>query len=99
MADTDFDFHQNKKTGKTYVSRRLDGGLRIASKVIDSDGLIHEVVLKNEIVLRKTPGGRQEIVAKFDEGPRKLQVVTIQRWNVLKRIPQEKVFFFFADQK
>ena len=48
MADTDFDFHQNKKTGKTYVSRRLDGGLRIASKIIDSDGLIHEVVLKGE---------------------------------------------------
>ena len=46
-------------------------------------------------MLRKSPGG-QEIVAKFYEGPRKLQVVTIQRWNVLKRIPQEKVFFSFA---
>jgi hypothetical protein len=94
--DTDFDYHQNKKTGKTYVSRRVDGGLRIASKVIDSDGLIHEVVLKDEVVLRKTRGGRQEIVAKFYEGVRRLHVVTIQRWNTLKGIPQEKAYFSFV---
>lgn len=40
MADEE-EIHRNKLTGKTYISRQvptLNGPLRIASKVVDSEG-------------------------------------------------------------
>jgi len=96
MSDrSDFEFHRNKRPGKTYVSRRFGGDQRIASKVVDSDGVFYEAVLRDEVVLRVTPRRRQEIVAKFFENDAELRVVTFQRWNVEKGVPREKVSFSF----
>jgi hypothetical protein len=94
--DEKYSFHINKKPGKTYVSRRLDYGLRIASKVIDSEEFFYEAMIKDEVVLRRTPRGRQEIVAKFFEDERHLRVVTLQRWNSFKGRPQENTYFSFT---
>ena len=66
MADEE-EIHRNKLTNKTYISPQvptLNGPLRIASKVIDSDGAYYAKV-KNEVVLRRTPTARTEIVAKL----------------------------------
>ena len=92
----EYEIHKNKRPGKTYVSPRIDGGLRIASKVIDSSEAFHEMILKNEIVIHRSPGGRQEIVAKFYEGYRHLQVVTIQKWNATRGVPSDKQYFSFV---
>ena len=75
------EIHRKKRTGKTYISPRVEtaaGPLRIASKVLDSEGL-EFVKVKNEVVLRRTPTGRTEIIAKFLEDNRQLTVVTLQR--------------------
>src|SRR5688572_7696949 len=96
-SDRDYEFHIAKKDAKTYVSPRLDGGLRIASKVMDADRHFHEAAIVGEVVLRVTPGRRQEVVAKFFEDDRQLQVVTLQRWTVGERFrPSERVHFSFV---
>ena len=77
------EIHRNKFPNKTYITPQvptLEGPLRIASKVIDSEGAYYAKV-KNEIVLRRTPSARIEIIAKFLEDDRKLTVLTIQQFN------------------
>lgn len=100
MADEE-KFHRNKLPGKTYVSPRIyidaHEAIRIASKVIDSDGL-HYATVKKETVLRRTEKGRTEIIAKFLESTRELRVVTIQSFNGQTGTPQ-KSHFSFTDKE
>lgn len=95
---TDADIHNNKRTDKTYVSRSVEtpeGALRIASKVIDSEGLFYAKA-KNEVVLRRTATGRTEIIAKFLEVDRRPSVVTIQAFNGRSGLPQKTHFSFIG---
>lgn len=93
--------HRNKLPGKTYISSRVDLGegenLRIASKVIDSEGL-HYATVKKEVVLRRTEKGRTEIIAKFLESTRGLSVVTLQAFNGEKGTPQKTHFSFIGEE-
>ncbi|URF05055.1 Shedu immune nuclease family protein [Cupriavidus campinensis] len=95
------EIHRSKLPNKTYISPRIDTGLgehlRIASKVVDSEGLYHATV-KNEVVLRRTNTGRTEIVAKFFETTRGLTVVTIQAFNGNKGTPQKTHFSFIGEE-
>lgn len=91
---------RNKRTDKTYISPALPtigGSLRIASKVFDAGGM-HHAVVKKETVLRTTPTRRTEIVAKFLEDGRNLQVVTIQAFNGETGKPQRTHFSFVGSQ-
>lgn len=93
--------HRNKLPDKTYVSPRIDVGageaLRIASKVVDSEGL-HYATVKKEVVLRRTEKGRTEIIAKFLESTRGLSVVTLQAFNGDKGTPQKTHFSFVGEE-
>lgn len=94
------EIHKNKLPGKTYISPRVstrDGPLRIASKIIDSEGL-HFAKVKEEIVLRRTETGRTEIIAKFLEDGRGLTVVTIQSFNGNTGNPHNTHFSFVGGQ-
>ena len=79
------EIHDNKSTLKTYVSRPVensgDNKLRIASKVFDSITDYDHVIEKGSSVLHTTHGGRREIVAKFWENERNLQVLTIRAYR------------------
>ncbi|WP_219211911.1 Shedu immune nuclease family protein [Variovorax boronicumulans] len=99
MAD-DEEIHRNKLTGKTYISPQiptLNGPLRIASKVIDSEGAYYAKV-KKEVVLRRTPAARTEIVAKFLEDDRKLTVLTLQQFNGNNGQPHRTNFSFVGSE-
>lgn len=99
MAD-DYEIHKNKLTDKTYVSGRIPtngGPLRIASKVVDSEGLQFAKVL-NEVVLRRTPTGRTEIVAKFLEDDRAVKVLTLQSFNGNSGFPHRTHFSFIGEE-
>src|SRR5262245_52248688 len=78
-------YHDGKSPLKTYVSPRVairgDDALCIASKVFDSATDFDHVVEKESAVLHATHGGRREIVAKFWENERGLQVVTIRAYR------------------
>lgn len=92
------EIHKNKLPSKTYISPRvgtMEGSLRIASKVVDSEGL-HYAKVKNEVVLRRTETGRTEIVAKFLEDDRRLSVVTIQAFSGNTGNPHNTHFSFIG---
>lgn len=99
MADEEGIF-RNKLTGKTYISPQVpttNGALRIASKVIDSEGAYYAKV-KKEVVLRRTPTARTEIVAKFLEDDRKLTVLTFQQFNGNNGQPHRTNFSFVGSE-
>lgn len=101
MAD-EFDYHFKKIPGKTYISRRITTGtgdhLRHGSLVMElGEGFIYAKE-KGELVIRQTSGGRKEIVAKFFEDSRKINVVTIQSFNSEKGNPQKTHFSFIGDE-
>src|SRR5690349_7949190 len=99
--DDEEQIHRNKLPSKTYISPRIyidaHDAVRIASKVIDSDGL-HYATVKKEIVLRRTEKGRTEIIAKFLESTRGLRVLTIQAFNGQTGAPH-KTHFSFVDEE
>lgn len=99
MAD-DEEIYRNKLTGKSYISPQIptmNGPLRIASKVIDSEGAYYAKV-KKEIVLRRTPTARTEIVAKFLEDDRGLTVLTLQQFNGNNGQPHRTNFSFVGGE-
>lgn len=84
MSD-DRKYHDSKSPLKTYVSPRVaikgDDALRIASKVFDSATDFDHVVNGASVAIHATHGGRREIVAKFWENERGLQVLTIRAYR------------------
>lgn len=101
MSD-ELTYYLNKMPGKTYMSRRIvvhdDKKLRHASKVLDLDEGFVYAKEKDEIVIRKTEGGRKEIIAKFFEDSRGVSVVTLQSFNPSKGIPQKTYFSFVGSE-
>ncbi|QRI93017.1 DUF4263 domain-containing protein [Delftia lacustris] len=98
--DDEAEIHRKKKVGKTYISSAvttIDGPLRIASKVIDSDGLYYAKV-KKEVVLRRTENARTEIIAKFLESDRELTVVTLQAFGGQTGNPHHTHFSFVGSE-
>lgn len=94
------EIHRNKLSSKTYISPAVptgEGPLRIASKVIDSEGL-HYVTVKKEVVLRHTRSGRTEVVAKFLEADRELRVVTLQAFSPKSGVPHHTHFSFIGGE-
>jgi hypothetical protein len=81
-------FHFGMRPGRTYVSKSFSqyGGnipgrlMRIAARVIDSDD--HEILdaYGSELVIRRNPGGRQEIKAVFYEDDRFVERLIFQRF-------------------
>jgi len=96
----DYEYFENKKTGKTYISRSYafkdqpDRRMRIAWKVFDSPESHAFALDHGEHVIRVTEGGRQEVVAKFYEDDRKVFTLTIQRFTRESGAPHKTAFSF-----
>ncbi|WP_313419300.1 Shedu immune nuclease family protein [Sphingobacterium multivorum] len=76
----------------------FDYNIRVVSKVIDSPEQYSYVRLKDEVVLRKTGKGRQEIKAKVVEDSKGIQVLTIQRFTNPSGMPHEASFSFLGEE-
>ncbi|MFC4210967.1 hypothetical protein ACFOWA_07230 [Pedobacter lithocola] len=72
--------------------------IRILSKVIDSQEQYSHAKLKDEIVLRKTEKGRQEIIAKVYEDTRGVAVLSFQRYTLPSGKPHESSFSFVGNE-
>jgi hypothetical protein len=100
----DYEYHQNKKPDKTYISKSLsfrsqgDRKIRIASKVLDSLETNSFVLENGEHVIRVTEGGRQEIVAKFYEDTRGIFTLTLQRFTTDGGTPHKTHFSFQGEE-
>lgn len=111
---TDFDFFINKKTDKIYLSKSLDQSFyskndkdeieeiirpfRIVSKIVENPENHQFIKDGNEVSLRITTGGRQEIKAKFYEDSRSIISLTIQKFTVETGIPHNTSFTFQGDE-
>lgn len=95
------DIHFNKNPRKTYVSPSIvtpgGGRIRIASKVFDSEEAHHLVLHNDDLVIRTTHGGRQQIIAKFTEDERKLFILTFQKFN--RGVPHSEFHFSFRGKE
>src|ERR1039458_3767772 len=105
MSDEeDYEYHRNKRPDKTYVSKSLSFALhrerrfRIASKIIASDTESAFAQEDEELVVRVTPGGRQEIVAKFLEDNRGVFVLIFHRFTTESGAPHKLSFSFRGDE-
>jgi hypothetical protein len=106
--------HKNKKTDKTYMSKPFEtpelkpdgkGGIiektvniRIVSKVFDTTEEHSYAKDKDELVLRKTTGGRFEIKAKLVEDNRSLFILTFQRFTTATGKPNDCSFSFVGEE-
>lgn len=104
MKNDDYEYHQNKKPNKTYISKSLSfrsqegRKIRIASKVLDSQDTHSFALEKGEHVIRVTDGGRQEIIAKFYEDTRGIFTLTLQRFTTESGSPHKTHFSFLGDE-
>ncbi|MBB2148974.1 Shedu immune nuclease family protein [Pedobacter gandavensis] len=71
---------------------------RVISKVIDSEVQYTFAQVKDEIVVRKTDKGRQEIRATVFEESRGVTVVTFQRYTTPSGKPHETSFSFVGEE-
>jgi hypothetical protein len=109
MQEDPYEYHRNKKPGKTYVSRSITSAeqpavpgvqpergrrIRIASKVIDGAESHEFVQIHGSHLIRVTRGGRQEIIAKFYEDSRGIFSLQIQRFAVRSGAPSREHFSF-----
>lgn len=102
MDDNERDFHFNKLPNTTYFSKRIaptiGEPLRILSSVAETAGALRFAKVKNEILLRATPGGRVEIKATILEDDRAIQTLTIQKFTPASG-PSDKVHFTFLGRE
>jgi Domain of unknown function (DUF4263) len=100
--DDERNFHFNKQPNTTYFSKRIaptiGEPLRILSSVVETAGALRFAKVKNEILLRATPGGRVEIKATILEDDRDIQTLTIQKFTPASG-PNDKVHFTFLGRE
>lgn len=100
MADDDGRFFINKRTDRTYISKRIDNpdgtGIRIISELIDGNLDEHFAKVKDELVIRRTGKKRFEIKATVNEDDRQIVVLTLQQWSVERGYPLERTHFSFV---
>lgn len=87
----EFEYFSNKRPDRVYISRLFEGfdwrepelpeQLRYVSKVFDSDEAAEFARVKGELVLRTTPGVRQEVRVLFCERTRDVKSITFQRFS------------------
>lgn len=89
--------HFGRREGWTYPSKAFgppERRLRIITHAIDTDKGLRSAKIKDEVVLRLTPGERYEIKATVVETDRAIDVLTIQKYNS-KGGPSDKFHFSF----
>ena len=111
---SDFEYFSNKKVDKVYMSKSIPTKtpfkddndeikeiirpIRILSKVLEGSEQHHFIKQGKELVLRVTPGGRQQITAKFYEDTRGVMTLQIQRYTRDTGNPHQVSFTFLPDE-
>lgn len=92
-----------RRTDKAIISKRFTSNLtgeklRIATHIVEGQTGLAVAFVKDEVVLRQTPGGRYEIKATFLEDDRSIRTLTIQKYNS-KSGPSDKYHFSFVGRE
>lgn len=111
---SDYEYFSHKRSDRVYLSKSLSAKLylrddnrevkelirpfRIVSKVIDCQEDHKFIKDGKQISLRITPGGRQEITAKFYEDTRGISTLQIQKYTTETGAPHHSYFTFVGDE-
>lgn len=102
-AGEDYDYARKRKPGRLYISKRFqfkptDPVMRNAHRVFPSDAMPVLVKEHDEIILRTTHKGVQQVKAKFVEDDRRILTLWFQRWSVTKGWPIGEQVSFVGDE-
>lgn len=98
------DSYENPIEGKTYISPPIknsygaDETIRIVTRAIDFPKSYEMVKIKDEVVLRETPGGKNIITAKVFENSRNFHVLNIQEYTAKTGNPHKLGFAFIGEE-
>lgn len=98
------DSYENPIEGKTYISPPIknsygaDETIRIVTRAIDFPESYEMVKIKDEVVLRETPGGKNIITAKVFENSRNIHVLNIQEYTAKNGNPHKLGFAFIGEE-
>lgn len=98
------DSYENPLPGHTYLSPSLphfsdpERKIRIATKAIDGEEQFAFALVKGEVVLRHTEGGRNIITAKFFEDERGIFGLSIQGYTAATLKPHNAAFSFRGEE-
>jgi hypothetical protein len=101
-------YFEGKQPDRTYISKSFQESellepekpkyIRILSKVFDQKEHHEFAKIKKEVVLRITPGERQEIKISFYEDSRNIKSITIQRFTRGNGNPHKSSFSFHGEE-
>lgn len=96
----DDEYILGKKSDRIYFSKefpikKLDGlrGARFVSRVFEEDEREHFVQVDGEVVLRRTPTGKEEVKALFLVDDRRIEKLVVQRFDMSREKPRRDAFF------
>jgi hypothetical protein len=98
------DSYKNPDLDTTYISPSLrafgtsNRKIRIASKSLKTEEESSFVVVKDEVVLRRKPGAKTYLKARFFEDDRKIAVLSIQTYVGETDNPQGKGYSFVGEE-
>lgn len=111
---SDYEYFINKRTDRVYLSKSLDAKFpirkengeieelirpfRIVSKIVDTTETHQFIKDGKQVSLRITPGGRQEIKAKFYEDTRGISTLQIQKYTTDTGVPHNTYFTFQGEE-
>lgn len=98
------DSYDNPIEGKTYISPKIEdkyapgNAIRLVTRAIEQTESYTFVKIKNEVVLRETPGGKNIIRATVYENPRGVKVFHIQEFTPSTGSPHRASFAFIGEE-
>jgi hypothetical protein len=98
------DSYKNPIEGTTYISPQIKntygdkGTVRLITRAIEQSESYTFAKIKNEIVLRETPGGKNIIKARVLEDPRGIIVLSIQEYTPATGVPHKASFAFIGEE-
>jgi len=111
---SDYEYFINKRTDRVYLSKSLDAKFpiknekgeieeltrpfRIVSKIIETKETHQFIKDGKQVSLRITPGGRQEIKARFYEDTRGIATLQIQKYTTDTGVPHNTYFTFQGNE-
>ena len=103
MCSKDIDSYKEPIEGKTYISPPIKNShderiVRLVTRAIDQTESYTFTKIKNEIVLRETPGGKNVIKATVYEDPRNISVLHIQEYTPSTGSPHKARFAFIGEE-
>lgn len=104
MLFEDKDSYKNPVEGKTYISPQIKNSygeertVRLVTRAIDQAKSYTFAKIKDEIVLRETPGGKNIIRATVFEDPQGIIVLSIQEYTPSTGSPHRSSFAFIGEE-